>query len=247
MKNVILFDDEYWEALLPLTYTRPVAELREGILTISEKWQKLLNAQISYLTQDYLAEKYPFCIADDNYIINSTILPTPYILQEIESLEQNSVIIWGDTLIAARVDRQEFESLKEENAVENLIGKDIRSEKESLLQILRPPDIFKLNHEAILLDYGLITIGRTSAIVGPDTRVTESGQIFIEEGTVISNAILNASDGPIYIGKNAEIMDGAMIRGPFALLDHSTVKMGGKIYGATTIGPYSKVGGEIKM
>jgi len=245
MKNVILFDDENWTALLPLTYTKPVGELRVGILTIKQKWERLLHAEVSYITQDYLSVKYPFKLKDDNYIINSSILPIPFIVDRIKELEPNSAIVWGEKLVASRIDRQHFDAMQNNQLSEELKGVDISAEDEVLVEIKRPFDIFKCNRLGIELDYELLTENRKSEPLPAGNRYSNPENIFIESGAKISNSILNASEGPIYIAEGAEIMDGSIIKGPFAMLEGSVVKMGAKIYGPTTLGPFSKVGGEV--
>ena len=245
MKNVILFDDENWSALLPLTYAKPIGELRVGILTIKQKWERLLHAEVSYITQDYLSVKYPFQLKDDNYIINSSVLPIPFIVERINELELNSAILWGDKLIASRIDRAHFDAMQQNRESEELKGIDISVEDEVLVEIKRPYDICKCNRLAIELDFELLSRDRDSESLPPSNRYTNPENIFLEPGAKIQNSILNASEGPIYIAEGAEIMDGSMIKGPFAMLEGSVIKMGTIIYGPTTLGPFSKIGGEL--
>lgn len=245
MKNVILFDDENWSALLPLTYAKPIGELRVGILSIRQKWERLLHAEVSYITQDYLSVKYPFKLEDDNYIINSSVLPMPFIVERIKELELNSAIVWGDKLIASRIDREHFEGMKNNTYDHELTGIDISIVDEVLVEIKRPYDIVKCNRIAIELDFELLSSDRDSQTLPSGNRYTNPENIFLESGAKIQNSILNASEGPIYIAEGAEIMDGSVIKGPFAMLEGSVVKMGAKIYGPTTLGPFTKVGGEV--
>ncbi|MEM6967697.1 MAG: GlmU family protein [Bacteroidota bacterium] len=244
MPNFILFDDDVRERLLPLTFTRPVGELRVGILTIKEKWQRHLRTdQISYITQDYLIDKYPIQIEADNIVINGSALPSPELVQLIKELAPNEALLQGVELIAARLDAAQFQYLINNEEINELSGFDI--DDTPFLKINNLWDIFKINDEAIQQDFDLLTRNRISQPIPSTNRVVNPDNIFIEAGAKVEHAILNATKGPIYVGKNAEIMEGAMIRGALALGDNGKIKMGAKIYGATTIGPYSKVGGEV--
>lgn len=243
MKNVILFDSDARENLLPLTFTRPVAELRVGILTISQKWAKRLNAEVSYITQDYLTKKYPIKIASDNTVINGSTLPSPYLIRLIEQLEFNEALLKDGELIAARLNEAQFENLINDEEIEELQGFDV--EDTPFRQITQPWELFVHNGDEIKEDFDLLTKERTSQSISATNQVINAAQVFVEEGAQIECAILNASAGPIYIGKDATIMEGAIIRGPFALGNNAVVKLGAKIYGPTTVGPYSKVGGEV--
>ncbi len=243
MNNVILFDDESRDHLLPLTFTRPIGQLRIGILTIREKWERWLNARISFITQDYLAEKFPIHIEEDNFVINGSVLPSDRLCRLILQLETNEALLDGGELIAARLNRKQFDRLINDDEIEELQGIDL--EDTPFLKIKYPWDVFRLNDQALREDFDLLTENRESEKIADTNRIIAPDQIFIEKGATVSCAVLNASTGPIYIGKDATVMEGAMIRGPFALGDHSQVKMGGKIYGATTLGPHCKVGGEV--
>ena len=133
MDNLILIDNnEHWNALLPLTFTRPISELRVGIMTIRAKWEYLLDSKASYITESYLSSKYPFILEEDNLIINSTIIPTPYIIEQVKKLEINRAAVWNDTLIAARMDMQQFDSLQKDSDFEEIAGNNIASENEQL-------------------------------------------------------------------------------------------------------------------
>ncbi|MFK7934966.1 MAG: GlmU family protein [Saprospiraceae bacterium] len=242
--NIILFDDApIRKNLLPLTFTRPVAELRVGILTITQKWEKWLNGTVSYITEDYLAGKYAIEVADVNVVINASVLPSERLVALVEQLEMNEALLQGDELIAAKLNEKQFERLMEDEEIDELQGFDV--EDTPFNRIKHPYDIFLCNGEEIAIDFQLITKGRASQSLSPSNQIANPAHIFIEEGARVECAMLNANAGPIYIGKNAEVMEGSLIRGPFALGENSKVKMGSKIYGKTTIGPWSKVGGEI--
>ncbi len=243
MENVILFDSDIRERLLPLTFTRPICELRLGILTIREKWEKWLNAKASYITQDYLSEKYPINIAKDNYVINGSILPSAQLCRLIGELEHNEALLQDGELIAARLNEKQFDHLMREEDIEELEGFEV--ENTPFMRVSNLWDIFSLNAQAIEEDFKLLTNGRESQPIPESNFVIGAENIFLEKGAIVENASLNASNGPIYIGKKAEVMEGAFIRGPLAMCEHSIVKMGAKIYGATTLGPHSKAGGEV--
>ena len=245
MRNLILFDNESRDQLLPLTYTRPVCEIRVGILTIKEKWEKRLNGKVSYITQDYLDEKYPIKIEDDNFVINGSALPSSELIRLVEQLESAEALLFGDNeeLIAARLDRDQFNRLIEEDDPKEMVGRRIDGTPFEMIRSL--PDIFAFNSKAIKDDFDFLTKGRTSAPLSDSNKSWGEGQIFLEEGATVEGAMLNATDGPIYVGKDTTIMEGSLLRGPIALCDHATLKLGAKIYGGTTIGPWSKVGGEV--
>ena len=238
--NFILFDNFRRSNLFPLTYLRPVADIRIGILTIREKWEKYLGQKTSTLTESYLRKKFPITREDDNIMINGSVCPNKDLLKEIQSLKTGEVLFQGDAIIAMRLHAIELDGIDEENVDEvNMV-----ESKSSLLKITHTWDIFTQNGEALDRDFEMLTYKRKSEPVSESNRVS-GDRIFLEKGAKVEFAILNATTGPIYIGKDAEVMEGSMIRGPFSLGDHSVVKMGAKIYGPTTIGPFCKVGGEI--
>lgn len=245
MRNIILFDDEDSRKLfLPLTYTRPIGELRMGILSIREKWEKWLNGKLSYITQDYLTEKFPIQIADDNYIINSTFLPNKQLSSIIKTLNQNEALLQNGELVATRLNAQQMDLLLRDEEISELQGYEL--EDLEVLKLSKLADLFLLNDAAIRLDFDLLTASRSSQELDESNLIKGADQIFVEEGAEVSCSILNASTGPIYIGKNVKILEGCALRGPIAICDNTVLKMGAKVYGATTLGPYSKVGGEIK-
>ena len=245
MKNIILFDSDIRDQLLPITYTRPVCELRIGILTIREKWEHWLKGRVSYITQDYLSEKYPISIASDNLVINGAILPDAELCKLIHNLKFNEALLKNGELIAARLDERQFYNLMEDNDIEELEGFELE-ETTKLLAINHVWDIFSFNDVAMRSDFDMLTKGRTSAPLSKTNQLLgDDAQLFIEEGATVECSILNTKTGPIYIGRNAEVMEGCVIRGGLALCEGSTLKIGAKIYGATTIGPFSKVGGEV--
>ena len=243
-RNIILFDDDTRDHLLPLTFTRPVCELRCGILTMRQKWERYLGGTGSFITQDYLSERYDIVFADDNYIINGGVFPDEELVARILALHQNEALLHEGELIAARLDRMQFDSLTGEgNESDSLVAYDL--EIEYLHRLRRPYDLFTLNFTEIERDFALLTAGRESAPLNRSNWTANPDRIFVEPGTDVNCATLNATDGPIYIGRGVKIMEGSHLRGPLALCHDSTVKMGSKLYGGTTIGPHCKVGGEI--
>ena len=244
MKNIILFDNEVREALLPLTFTRPIAELRIGILTISQKWEQMLGGKASYLTQNYLAKKYPIHIEAENFVIDGSVIPTPELARLVAQLDLNEALMDGDEFIAAKVTNDQIAHLMNNEPIAALEGTDIAGTP--FLKIRHTWDLFRYNKTAIQLDFVALTKNRPSAPISSTNTLINKHQIFVEAGATVECSVLNATDGPIYIGKNAVVMEGCLIRGAFALGDNATLKMGAKVYGPTTIGPSSKFGGEIK-
>lgn len=236
--NYILFDGPARKKLLPFTYTRPVADLRIGILTIREKWEKHLGSTTSTITEEYLSEKFPMVEFEENVMINASYIPTEVLVEQVLDLQENQALFNGDDIVA-------FYTKDTQEEIDFDTYEQLEVTVEGIFKIENNWDIFSKNHEAIQLDYDLITEGRTSAEIPKGVQTLHAENIFIEEGAKLNFCTLNASAGPIYIGKDAEIMEGALIRGPFALCEHAAVKMGAKIYTGTTIGPYCKVGGEV--
>lgn len=244
MRNIILFDDESRERMLPITYTRPLADIRSGIFTNRERWERLLKGSASFITSDYLSGKYPMHIADDNYVINGAVMPNDRLLRLIEQLEFNEALMKNGDLIAARLNIQQFDNLFREESIDRITGIDL--EDTPFIHWSYPWDLFLSLRTAIEFDYALITKGRKSQPIPSHNQVLAPDNIFVEEGAQITCAILNAQSGPIYIGKDAQIMEGAVVRGPVVIGEGSVVKVGAKIYGPTAMGPHCKVGGEVK-
>jgi len=236
--NIILSDSEVSENLLPFTFTRPMSEIRIGINTIHEKWERAFNTKISYFQTNYLSELYPFVYAKDNFFISGNILPDENLVKTIKLLKVGEIL--KDTHQNLMAFRYDFEKLKKQGGAKTVIYEnDYKS-------IIHKHDIFTLNHEVLIDDFNNLTKSRKSCVLNDSNKLIGNPRnLFIEEGAIISGATINCETGPVYIGKNTLIMEGSCIRGPFALLDQSVVKMGAKIYGATTIGPCCKVGGEI--
>lgn len=244
--NIILFDDDKYNEFLPLVYTRPIGALRCGIFTLSEKWEFTMNASVSFFSKPYLESKYPQIWEADNYLINARFLPSDIILETIDKLEFGDSIWQGEDLVAARIKDDGTLSREQKNDFyKNLPGNRIELDSDTEIIMLKNVwDIFIKNDQALRLDFQYLIKDKKSEEI-PDSVNTIGSDIFIEKGASLTFATLNSSTGPIYIGKDTVVMEGATIRGPFALLDHSQVKMGAKIYGATTVGPHSKVGGEL--
>ncbi len=241
--NYILFDDNNRAQLFPFTLSRPVCEIRAGILTLKQKWEKHLGEQCAYHTIGYLESKYP-SLSQENIdnaciYINGAVFPTEELIHQIKKLTSNSALVKDDKIIAVACNSYHSSFNPNSHGFNN-------SQCFTSIQTLEKPwEIFALNGKNIQDDFDLITKNRNSARIDASNQVIHPENIFIEEGASVLCSILNASTGPIYIGKDAEVMEGSMIRGPFALGEHSALKMGAKIYGPTTIGPESKVGGEI--
>jgi len=236
--QLVFSDAQYWEDFLPLTFTRPVAAMRCGILTFAERWQKILeNTEVSYFTEMYLQDKFKSPEEKESLFLVPNFLPTETVVQQIKDLKQGEALVYEDELIAAKINMKGF-SL---NQIEKMT--DI---KEDLIFFKRPKDLFSYNHHAIDFDFELLTKGRTSQeLSSTNGFLGDKKDLFIEEGAEIEFSTLNTKTGKIYIGKNAEVMEGCHLRGPITLGEASKFNLGAKIYGATTIGPHCKVGGEV--
>src|SRR5882762_2338574 len=236
--NVILFDDPTDRInLLPFTFTRPVAAIRTGILTIAEKWELYFQTRISFSTEHYLQEKFPPVLSSDNFWINGAVCPDEPLATQIKQLNHGEGLIRGNKVIALRTPEHE---------IPEVISGKMTAYTEPITVVDQMWKIFQLNAEQIKADFKLITANRASVrIEDPYTRLYRAENIFIEEGVYIRAAILNAETGPIYLGKNSIVQEGALIRGPFALGQGSHVSMGAKMRGNVSIGPFSKVGGEV--
>ncbi|MFD2516197.1 GlmU family protein [Pontibacter locisalis] len=242
--NIILFcDPAIRQNLLPLTFTRPVSEIRVGIFTITEKWEHLAGMSVSFLTEKYLADK--FSLEDDhsNFYINGALLPNEALVEEIKSLKLGEALYSGETLLAINGDNLDLRSPADIKDATT----SVRRECVSTCTLVRNLwDIFVLNGSEIRSDFKVMTAGRVShPVYDKATIVYNEENIFIEEGVKIRAAILNAENGPIYLGKNAQVHEGAIIKGPFALGEESHINVGGKMRGDVSIGPHCKVGGEV--
>lgn len=241
--NIILFDDSSRYSLLPFAHTRPVADIRCGIMTMRERWELLAGAKTSTLTAPYLQEVFPLTEGKDNLFINSGIFGYKVLFETICNLQPQQMLVQDGMIIAARVT---------ENVIRFNDGIHIQTKLEELtyneeiIKLRHPWDIFSLNERAIAMDFIMLTQGRNSQPIPQGVLAINSDRIFIEDGALVNiGCIMNPDKGYIYIGKNAEVLEGAMLRGSVALCGSAVVKMGAKIYTGTTIGPGCKVGGEI--
>lgn len=238
--NIILFDQSR-ENLLPLTFLRPVAEIRCGILTLSEKWKKISNGNISYITENYLSKKFPLNHTNDNIYIAGNVIGTSKLWEQIKALKNNQKLTQNNQLIAFRTS----DKLNSKESITNQKS-EIQNLQSEIFCINFPYHIFSLNDYAIKEDFKLLTANRQSEkLSSSNTIVGDASLVFLEKGAKVECAMLNTTAGPIYIGSDAEIMEGCMIRGPLALGEHAILKMGTKIYGASTIGPECRAGGEV--
>ena len=236
--NYILFDGPSRNALLPFTFTRPVADILIGIMTIRKKWEMRLGSTTTTLTEEYLSEKYPMVELEENVMINASFLANDALAELVSNLGHNQAIFKGDEVIA-------FYTSEEQEEVD-FDAYEIIEYNGDCITIEHTWDIFSKNDAAIREDFEYLTEDRKSQPIPKSVNVIAPEYIFIEEGAKLEFVTLNASTGPIYIGRDAEIMEGSTIRGPFALCDDASVKMGSKVYGATTVGPHSRIGGEVK-
>jgi UDP-N-acetylglucosamine diphosphorylase/glucosamine-1-phosphate N-acetyltransferase len=236
--NYILFDGPARNALLPFTFTRPVADILIGIMTIRQKWEMHLGSTTTTLTEEYLSEKFPMVELEENVMINASFLPNAILAEMVSDLKTNQAIFKGDEVIAFYTDENQEEVDFDSYEIIEFDG--------HCLTVEHTWDIFSKNGDAIREDFEFLTEDRKSQPIPKSVNVIAPENIFIEEGAKLEFVTLNASLGPIYIGKNSEIMEGSVIRGPFALCENAQVKMQAKVYGATTVGPYSRIGGEVK-
>jgi UDP-N-acetylglucosamine diphosphorylase/glucosamine-1-phosphate N-acetyltransferase len=236
--NYILFDGPVRNALLPFTFTRPVADILIGIMTIRQKWEMRLGSTITTITEDYLSAKFPMVEMEENVMINAAYLPNDTLAEMVSDLKENQAIFKGDDVIA-------FFTTENQEEVD-FDSYEIIQYNHDCLTVEHTWDIFSKNDAAIRADFDYLTEDRKSQTIPKSVNVISPENIFIEEGAKLEFVTLNASAGPIYIGKNAEIMEGTVIRGPFALCENAQVKLNAKVYGATTVGPGSRIGGEVK-
>lgn len=234
--NIVLSDFNLHTPLLPFTYTRPTSHIRCGIITMAERWEKLLENKVSYQTEDYLQAKYPLKETDDNLVVAGHIFATSKLVQAILDLKIGQKLLAGNHVIAYRATKIHTPTIE--------LTQVLYTEEE-VDGIYNTWDIFAKNGKAIQADFDLLTKGRKSQPIPDNVQTVNPENIFLEEGATAQFCILNASTGPIYIGKDAEVMEGSIIRGGFALCDHSATKLGTKVYGPTTVGPHSKIGGEV--
>ena len=238
--HLILFDDQSRESLLPLTFTRPASELRVGILTIAGKWEHEMGISSSPLSIDYLQGKYPCNTGEDNLLVNGVLLPDNQLRAAIRNLSQEQALVQEGILLAVRTSREQAESFNPDSWL------DRGTEYGGTVSLVDQPwKIFSLNGQEIEADFNRLTRNRESGKLSPTVQVDRPDKVFVEPGFQGECFTVNASRGPVYLGKDSEIMEGSVIRGPFALCEASVVKMAAKIYGPTTIGPNCKVGGEI--
>lgn len=240
--QIFLFDNESWRShLYPLAFTRPVSNLRIGLLTIDEKWSKWMGVNASFVTVDYLQAKYPRENASDSILcIRGNVLPDRVLCESLLGLKLGQSLYHNNLLLAVHVERVHSDTLLGDLAA----GTEKRSYTRPVSIIHFPEYIFLLNGAEIAKDFDLLTKGRTSAALSDSNRII-GNRIFVEEGASAECATFNTNTGPIYLGRHSEVWEGALIRGPFGLCDNSQVKMGAKIYSNVTVGPGCRVGGEL--
>ena len=236
---IILFDDNAHQTLLPLTYTRPVADIRIGILTIAEKWANYFDLDYSWHTQSWLKNKFPTKIEERNLFINGSFCPDETLIEAIKKLQGNEALKYGGQLVAVKLNEADALNFDVQTVYKHTVEL-----KHTPVTVIYPEDIFSKNDIELRNDFKLLTNGRKSAAIS-STNTIIGNDFFAEEGAVADCSTFNTRNGPIYLAKHTEVWEGTHIRGSFALCEHSQVKMGAKIYGATTVGPYSRVGGEI--
>jgi len=241
--NIILFDDEHRANFFPLTLTRSVARLRLGILTLAEKWERLTGTLVSILTTEYLQPENPLQITPDNFLINSSFLASLPLWNLIRGLKLSDYLRDPTTnrLLAARLSGEILQN--DPDWMNAQQGRETSCT--TYKSLFHPEDLITMNREALEEDFLMITAGRTSKLLKAGNQVL-GDRLFLEDNVTCNFATINTETGPVYLGQGSLVMEGCHIRGPFAMLEHSTLKMGSKIYGATTLGPHSTLGGEVK-
>ncbi|MBW8359323.1 MAG: GlmU family protein [Weeksellaceae bacterium] len=236
--QLVFSDAQYWEEFLPLTFTRPTAEMRCGILTFSERWQKLLGIyDVSYFTENYLQQKFVKPELRESLLLVPNFLPSEKVLNQIRELKQGEALVYENELLAAKVNMKDF-SLSQIEKMTDI--------EEELMFFKKPTDLFSHNAKAIDFDFELLTKDRVSQeLSSTNGFLGDKRDLFIEEGASVEFSTINCKMGKIYIGRDAEVMEGCNLRGPIALCEGSKFNLGAKIYGETTVGPHSKVGGEV--
>ena len=239
---IILFDTSSRAKLFPLSLTRAIADLRVGILSIKEWWECSLKQKAFVYTDQYLQDIYEPILPGEYLLIDACILPSQEILNRILKLQLNESLSDSDGLVAGKIKVDQLPSFRVH--LNSLFPKTTSIEKVDRFESAF--SLFQRNDKTLRQHYSLITEGRISQPIPETVQVINPENIFIEEGAQLNFCTLNASNGPVYIGKNAIIMEGSTIRGPFAMCEGAVVKMGSKIYGSSTLGPYCVGGGEIK-
>jgi UDP-N-acetylglucosamine diphosphorylase/glucosamine-1-phosphate N-acetyltransferase len=227
--SFILFDSAARKTLLPLTYTRAIADIRIGIGTIKQWWEKLLNEEVYVQTEGYLQSLYKTVPVGEQIYIDASVLPITELVEKILALNPGEAIADEIGKVAYKGD-----------------GKGSSQNISGLRRLEYPWQIFQWNEDVIRAQFKLLTEKQRTVQTSESTHVINANQVFICEDAIVEHAILNATDGPIYIGKNVTIMEGTLIRGPFAIGENSVIKMGTRIYGATSIGANCTIGGEIR-
>ena len=243
MINLILFDDPAIRPeLLPFTFTRPVAGIRVGILTIAEKWEKRLGSVAFFLTEPYLRAKYPCQTTSDNLYINGAVCPTKELTERVQHLAPGEGLVSpAGLLYALRTERAITDAAQLTDHVQQ-----VSTFAEAVPTMRHLWSLIAANGNQIRADFDLLTAGRQSQpITDPFTQCYAPENVFIEPGATLKATILNAADGPIYIGKNAIISEGSVIIGPFGLGEGAMVHYQSRMRSNTSIGPYCKAGGEI--
>ena len=244
--NIVLYDHrDVREALLPLTFTRPIGKILVGLQTLEDKWQACIGGRTSFLTVSYLENKFPLISEDQNLVINAAVCPDEALADRVRNLKDNECLVYEDIFIACRCSGDELLAIKDRGPETGAFIR-IRYEQPAPVIIDRPWKIFANNAAQISADFEMLTKNRTSfGINDPHTIVYGAENVFVEEGVDVKAAVINAKAGPVYIGKHCHIHEGAKIKGPFGILEGSNLNMGAKVRNGSTVGPFCKVGGEV--
>lgn len=240
--KILLFDTPFRKKLFPLTLTRATADIRIGIVKLRERWERVTGLNSVVLTEAYLQDVYGQLTAGDYLMVDSSVMPTPEIVERLQGLNEGEALADKVALIGGRINLERIPAFGDK--LSELFERTSNVDVVRRLEL--PCEIFQWNEEMINEDFQQLTKGRVSNNNVETVHITNASNVFIEESAIVDYSSLNATNGPIYIGANAHVMEGCLIRGPFVLSEGAVLKMGTKIYGATTIGPYCVAGGEIK-
>ena len=248
MRKIALFDTESTHAdLLPISYTRPVAAFRIGIRTLREQWEAILPGEYFYRPVDFQRDKFGTVPAgeSDIYFVAGNLLPDESMAERIGRLAPGEALVSGGETLAFRGAEEDLDA--------GNFGTAVEVDTSEARRIRYVFDIFLNNAELICRDYRRMVSGRRSAplsdsvrVIGEKCDADGNPMIFLEEGASVEGATINVKEGPVYIGRDATVMEDATLRGPIALCRNAQIKMGARIYGGTTFGPYCKIGGEVQ-
>lgn len=242
---IVLFDDANWrDEFYPFSVNHSIADLRYGIYTQQERWEKLTGTKAYIQTIDYLSALYEPTTQPEAVFVAANVLPNMELINSLQQLSKQQGLIYASGKIAYRGNLEDAKAYFNTNS--NSASEKNIAFNGTLICIHSVIDLVAKNAAIIASDFQFIISEQHNNIIHPSNYVENAGAIHIAPGATVKNVSLNATDGPIYIADNALIMEGSFLRGPIVIGKNSVVKMGATIYGATCIGNYCTVGGEVK-